>query len=597
MKDVLDITSYPITFAKKESKKLIKWYQVKRTYENRCPGILKLEESIPNSPEPFLSLLISKISEPEPNSAEEAIAEFRTLALLCTRPHFLFGTINKEKTQNVFSAKEFQKFIRKISKFDEKWNHCLWDSKLYYYYVERGTKNLNRDVIVQTGKLDSQKRTWLVNDLSDLYKNYYYSLIAKGYHLVQEPIVNERLVEHCYEKEWLLPLAHVILIRDAQYQMMGKVKYKQEDLLLPRSEKFYLESQNKNAHISMCMADEITYEMASEVHEILGKHLIKYLPINPVITALQQLNEKMDKKLSVDCDPVSAQYSLFKLNRDREFRKKNYEQADLLFPIPDCYPCILAIWLGRTLGLSTSDIDLLANRLPQLLWQRCNISDELGNIISSSRKDYHNIVSTIQAVKDFLNPYQYYSFHDQGTFHFTNQLVRSAKFLCSKEFENISSGSNVEIRKITKIFSSFVVFKDLTNIGLSISHAVDLQSGVATPTILKSYLKKLKKELKKYCQDKAVLKFTCADAVRKKDKLHWHTPIYEFEYDRYDLRYGKIEAEIIQKLTWDTAKDFMLTCLCGTQPTESSKQKRSEKIRVQQWKYIDKHLQRCTKGT
>ena len=88
----------------------------------------------------------------------------------------------------------------------------------------------NRMKKSQSAKTEKKKNE-LINDMNKLYRGYYYSLLANGYNPVSEPVVDTRLIGHCYEKEWLLPIAHIILIRDAQYQMMGELKYKKEELL------------------------------------------------------------------------------------------------------------------------------------------------------------------------------------------------------------------------------------------------------------------------------------------------------------------------------------------------------------------------------
>lgn len=109
-----DITPYQVSFNKKKSKKILKWYQSKKSYGN-CPELLSLEESIPLDEQSFLYCLISKISDVEPSSQEEAKAEFKSLSLLCTRPNFLFGTISKEEKRalkKLFLRKTLKRFAR-----------------------------------------------------------------------------------------------------------------------------------------------------------------------------------------------------------------------------------------------------------------------------------------------------------------------------------------------------------------------------------------------------------------------------------------------------------------------------------------------------
>lgn len=595
-----DITPYQVSFNKKKSKKILKWYQSKKSYGN-CPELLSLEESIPLDEQSFLYCLISKISDVEPSSQEEAKAEFKSLSLLCTRPNFLFGTISKEEKRalkKTFSAKNFKKICKEFSKFDSRWSLLFHERELYLYYVNRGTKNLNRDRNDSQDKLSSEEKNELINDMNKLYRGYYYSLLANGYNPVSEPVVDTRLIGHCYEKEWLLPIAHIILIRDAQYQMMGKSKYAQAELLQPGSSlKFELKAKGPGNLVSMRSADEITYEICLEAREILKEHLSKYFLVNPVLNAIQGLTNIEGGDISATTNALDTHYLLSKAKWNLGLYQANDDQAGLIFPIPDCDTHILAKQIGRTTDLSIEQMDQLEKELPALLWTRCNIENTLKSIPSDSSNGPNNrktVISIVSALRNFLNPYQYYSLkllNPQETHIFADQLVKSARLLHQKEFENCKSGSNLEIENVTKVFSSFLVFRDITDVGLVLSHAVDPGNGVVIPIILKQYISKLKRVFKAYGKNASVLRLTCADAIRKKD-TGYSLPIYCYEYDRYDLRYKRIEDNIAQNLTWDCAREFLLKCVCeNTKPGKDTDKETAEKTqRLRQWKYIDEHF-------
>ena len=586
-------------FNKKRSKKILRWYELKKSYSD-CPELLSLEKSISQDAESFLHCLISKISDEEPSSQEEAVAEFRTLALLCTRPNFLFGTISKEEKhapKKSFSAKHYKRICKELAKFDKKWKLLLHDRDLYFFYVERGSKNLNRDRSDIQDKLSDGEKKELINDLNKLYEEYYYSLLANHYSPVSKPEVDTRLVEYCYEKEWLLPISHIILIRYAQYQMMGINKYTQETLLQSGSQKFELKAKNKDDLVPVHSADKITYEICLKAREIMKRHIGKYFFVNPVLSALHGLVNIGDDDTFLKRDALGVYYSLAKVKRDLDLYQANGDQASLIFPVPDCNTYILSKQIGRALDLSVEQIDQLEKELPTLLWTRCNIENTLKRILADSLDTlavHKSVISTISALRDFLNPYQYYShkfFKAQETYIFSDQLVKSARFLHKKKFENCKSGSNTEIKNVIKVFSSFLTFRDLTDIGVVMSHTINPESGVVMPAILEHYLSKLKQVFKLYCKDTSVLRLICANAVQK-EGTGYSTPIYDYEYDCCDLRYKRVKKDIAQRLTWDCAREFLLKCVCeNTKPSPNSSREGAKNAQqLRQWEYIDEHF-------
>lgn len=71
----------------------------------------------------------------------------------------------------------------------------------------------------------------------------------------------------------------------------------------------------------------------------------------------------------------------------------------------------MAIQIGSALNLQTSQIEQLKEKLPDLLWERKNVSPELAELINGGMDDStaELLIELVENIKKFLSPKRYYS--------------------------------------------------------------------------------------------------------------------------------------------------------------------------------------------
>lgn len=595
---------HQLTFDRKGNKTILKKYRQRQIYEKNFPDVKQLQESLCLNPEDFLTFLISSTMEATPSSSEGARNQLRTLALVCTYPKFLFGEItnlNKLDLKKSLPPCNPNHILNKLEEFSVYWKTLEHEHELCLRYIKRATTDLDRPPIRNSAGINSNSRTEkltpkeksdLISDINDLYSSYYYSLDSCGYRPSKIPMADEDLIENCYEKDWLLPIAHVILIRDAQYQMMGKQKYKKLKLLQQNSLEFKLDCSNKDTPTTMAAAAPTTYAVSLAARNILEFYLQKHFSCNPVDFAMDKLMSSPPPHIN-NSIPGIVEYDCLQTlrweKRKQAMQRKNKKQADLLFPVPDCDPYIMAIQIGSALNLQTSQIEQLIEKLPDLLWERKNVKPELAELINGGMADSTAdlLIELVENIKKFLSPKRYYS---RDTIK--NPLIRSLEILDKnkiqkqlKEKTSLKVGTPKDIleqktlsellKDARKVFSPFIVFRDLTPHMLMISHAIEVDEGVLIPDILVHYLSKLKKKLKKYYRKRFRLKLFGLNRLTIDSKKFW----------RYDRRFQDAKEEIFKNLKWIDAKDFLEKCVIGISQEDDQKQ-RNVFIR----KYIDTHL-------
>lgn len=514
-----------------------------------------------------MPFLLSEIMNPEPDSPKDARNELVALALVCAHPRFLFGKVadwDERDQAPSFSYKALKSLLVESQEFETRMVKFVHEYQLCLKYIKRGTTDLDRDPnrapaeSNRGGRIEKvtlAEKDKLINALNACYISYYHCLLSCGYRVSKCPVVTPRLVENCYEKEWLLPLAHIILVRDAQYQMLGKKSYKKATLLQPDSLKFTLERTNANVAIPMAEAALITYNHALDIRNVLEYHLRKHLASNPVAYALQKIISKPQHCINNNLDAWAA---LARVQYVLDLKRANGDQAELLFPVPDCEPHVLAIQIGEALKLETSQVDQLAAVLPDLLWNRGNVQDPLDKIVSADSTTGQNLIELVENLKKFLDPKRYYSKDS-----IVDPLIRSAMILDKAKIKNLEITAQAKAVKHTA--SRFIVFRDLTAPALLISHAIELEDGVLIPSILEHYVSKLKKKLKKYHD---------SDFIR--DVMGIKNDICGSKSARYDPRFKCEKEDISKTLTWSQAKDFLEKCLVENSGIED------EKLRNQQ---------------
>lgn len=132
----------------------------------------------------------------------------------------------------------------------------------------------------------------------------------------------------------------------------------------------------------------------------------KHLASNPVAYALQKIISKPQHCINNNLDAWAA---LARVQYVLDLKRANGDQAELLFPVPDYEPHVLAIQIGEALKLETSQVDQLAAVLPDLLWNRGNVQDPLDKIVSADSTTGQNLIELVENLKKFLDPKRYYS--------------------------------------------------------------------------------------------------------------------------------------------------------------------------------------------
>ena len=164
----------------------------------------------------ILEFYKSPAKDSEANASKKRFAVLLHFLLTYGTKYYDFGFSphHQLKRYNKFSD-EYRSIFRALKEYEE-------SIALYTRYRTKGATDLDREnkhTVLSYDKLGQLKA-----EIDTIYQTYYNEIRSLQYmpKILYPPETNERLLENCIAKGWLLPLAHIIVVRDAQYQMMGE---------------------------------------------------------------------------------------------------------------------------------------------------------------------------------------------------------------------------------------------------------------------------------------------------------------------------------------------------------------------------------------
>lgn len=432
---------------------------------------------------------------------------FQALALFCARPKLIFSKKSGSGGRNT-AGHDIEKFEKDIECFHRKWTSFVAEIQLCKKYMYRGTRDLDRDA-TQHEKLTEDEEKQLGESLNDIYRAYYYELRAIGLDTVSTmpPSVDSKLLHNCLEKQWLLPLAHVILIRDAQCQMMGREKYKKEALFLD-------DDRAKQLDISR-LTDEkkyacgsLTYTYALEIQSTFAKALngklksdcknaFTHFFYHEYQTSKMKNEDAMGKSPHLSAILFGSNLSLLRRFQDQ---MGELEELDITpFAVPDCHIETLALRIAAKLELNVEQLQVLIGKLPDVFWTNISLNSWLNqlNIFEESKAAAmkQTLNTLLSPVCVFLNPNEYFS-SKKDEAELSDKLIRAARILDPQ----IGGVSVNRMKNLWNVFGDMIYFHDLTQPALLLSGAIDIEycPEYLSFEVASYYIDKLSDKTKRY---------------------------------------------------------------------------------------------------
>lgn len=488
-----------------------------------------------------LSAVLEKIDNLQEGTDDyERALQF--LIMLSIKPKYLIGLATKtQDEQDEIPKKRLCQFESKTLATYRSLDAFLDSLRITLMYIERGTKDLDRPPMKAVAKLDELK-----DDLDICLNSYYWELNRYGLNIADKPSVDENLLSHCLQKKWLLPISNVILIRDAQYQMMGKKKYKKEELLDKRSQPFAFDTSLSYDNSLKCALT--TYKYARRIKTIFSNWCEKNAGSYSVQKQLiAHYKEKFQRKkdnqellhpwLRFDILPMPEEAILHDLH--------NLEPS--IFDIPVVDKTKLALKLAETFDLSFDEFLKLRNDIPLILRKRgADFKLEKEGVSPEVQSTYKKV---LLAFSDFVDPDDFFN-AEEDSVNKTREKLKDAASLIEKKSGTSRAQNKKNIEKAYDIIHNYIDFKDLTLPCLFLSKAIDLQyiGHIYLEGFPNKLTKSLVKNLRKYQKKKQIKK------MAGMTKLNQDLLICIMEDGKYQKQRNRIKP-LQRKTTW---QDFFL---------------------------------------
>lgn len=418
-----------------------------------------------------LSSKLEKLQSTQDDEAAAADTEakrwelIQALAIGLRKPKLLFDLNSQIRYKTVH---KFEHMFREIY---QEWDAFQEELDLCCHYMDRGTVRLNR---LPEREHFVQERGEMAKEINRIYRAYYYQLMALGLQWKTTPPVvreNSNLFLNILERPWLMPLAHIILIRDAQAQMIGKEKYKDAEVLFGKFN--FLDMRNLTQE-QRKERDELTTYYALRIRDVLAKHL-KGKKRTDCRSAFRRYfqEEYKKKKEKIEADGF---YDLgiwnldAAMNAHAEFKDKVsiFEVSD--FSVPSCHIKETALKIARQLKLPPDQLQALEKAIPRALWSQEALKKSLGAFEGDIQD---KLVERLDPLRTLVNAKEYYASADTKS-KISQKILNAAV----KIHRNSSDGFVLE-NKETKmslawnVYKSMIYFEDLTRGTLLLSQAVD----------------------------------------------------------------------------------------------------------------------------
>ncbi len=543
--------------------------------------------------DPFLATMIDIIDKGVMEQGNDSyMDQLQTLAVYCRRPNYIFGdkrpwkAKENESTDDDFCPNKFEKFEQKMKDFYPDYNCYINEILLCKHYLTRGSTELDREKTLTKISMDDFDNT--KEEITRIYRSYYFTLVANGFeglNSIENVKIDESLLANCYEKEWLLPWAHVLLLRDAQYQFMGRKKYKKSALIAQDS--VFIEEVMKDKVYDKEKFYSSTYEYALRIRSALVAPLKKNYKINAALTYAESVikKEKENQEKQDAIFPLPGIIGDF-AHMEKEISQRNFlsESRKHILPVPLCDCEMIALKIANAFDFDMEQTAQLSAELPNILWDRVSVDTALGflNAQSDTTKD---VIQVVTAIRSFMNPYIYYSQETDGKDNLPQPLKDASRILTSKEVIEVKE--NDTTLRTWKAFSAIAEFVDLTRSALMLSHAYypNLQSVSFMPNFIGKTLKHLQKKLGVYTENESIRHYMGDDLEHKSNEGK--------ERYKTDDRYSEVENKINSSMNWDKARKFLTDAVLSTgQKCNSDKQKAYIQSKYKEYLYDFKKTER-----
>lgn len=245
----------------------LRYYQLQREAQ-------ELDETIQQDPllaenATYLQAMLSWLDD-TPDGMDE-MQKLEHLGILCERPSYLFSpavSYKKEKTtplsKPLTTVEKYEKFSKKMNAFYASLDQYINELSICYRYMQRATLRLNRSYDGVRDTLELQFKA-IQKDINDCYRSYFHFFQALGlrFKALEPPQMKDtNLLGHCLGNPYLWPFAPVMLLRDMQYQLLGKEKYKKAELFRINStmlmDVYHWESEKQRENYERLMYNYIT---------------------------------------------------------------------------------------------------------------------------------------------------------------------------------------------------------------------------------------------------------------------------------------------------------------------------------------------------
>ena len=530
----------------------------------------------------ILEFYKSPAKDSEANASKKRFAVLLHFLLTYGTKYYDFGFSphHQLKRYNKFSD-EYRSIFRALKEYEE-------SIALYTRYRTKGATDLDREnkhTVLSYDKLGQLKA-----EIDTIYQTYYNEICSLQYmpKILYPPETNERLLENCIAKGWLLPLAHIILVRDAQYQMMGELKYKKEDLLERSSKKFLLPCGNS---ILSNILDTLTQKCAESIRVKLAEYLKDQMFVYPIRDLRKILKSKKAEERAAIKEKDSKDPSqnillyfdftqmLFESTSDDDCDESSKDHAEENIPFPVLSYNIRDFFadFAATEELDYKTTNTLLNVYPDILSDldllEENVFDDDNTGHSDTPEKLNKTLKILRlALKSIALPEYYYGYKlvDKKADIYSQQkkLVRKAsdklisvksasgndkslrylRFVKRKGEGKKSQKLKNEIAAIWGILD-YLNTMDLTEIGLICSNAVTINpEQIKIPFLFSLCRKKVMKQLERY-----------RNSEKYYDAFHLELPRKALKKTKTYIK--PITDQYVYSLTEASAIEFIKKCV------------------------------------
>lgn len=531
----------------KKHQEELRYYQLQREAH-------QLDEKIRQDPllaknVTYLQAMLSWLDD-TPDGMDE-MQKLEHLGILCERPSYLFLSAVPSATilpsKPLTTVEKYEKFSGKMNAFYASLDQYINELSICYRYMQRATLRLNRSCDEVRDTLELQFEA-IQKDINDCYRSYFHFFQALGLRFnTQEPpqMKDTNLLGHCFGNPYLWPFAPVMLLRDMQYQLLGKKKYKKAELFRINStmlmDVYHWESEKQHENY-----ERFTYACMLDLKRILLRYAKQIKATNPWMTlTLNKFEEECAAKNGLPRYMMTA----FEISSSIRWNQEcyRYHGPPLLVPVYDCE--YIALKLARLYQLSDEALKSLMHVLPTIFSERCNVAEQLDERILS----VECLTPTIQSIYTLLNPAQ----HEKVNRNLDDLKRAISQLKKEKWFATLPSTKQQNAR-IQRAISSVAELKDLTN------HAL-LLCGAAEPCpkneqFLPPFIKRQMKKLKKVCNTYRKPKFICSLLGIEKYPLE-----EEIKQKIKDTGIRKNIKQVLyaQESSWEQARFFLEKYVIG----------------------------------